>query len=53
MDEQEMPRKSAGDVAHALVKAGISAVPIAGAPAAEIFALIVTPPYERRRDEWT
>ncbi len=52
MDEREMPRKSAGDVAHALVKAGISAIPIAGAPAAEIFALIVTPPYERRRDEW-
>ena len=52
MDEQEMPRKSVGDVAHALVKAGISAIPIAGAPAAEIFALIVTPPYERRRDEW-
>jgi hypothetical protein len=52
MDEQEMPRKSAGDVAHALVKAGISAIPIAGAPAAEIFALIVAPPYERRRDEW-
>jgi len=52
MDEQEMPRKNVGDVAHALVKAGISAIPIAGAPAAEIFALIVTPPYERRRNEW-
>lgn len=52
MNEREMPRKSAGDVANALVKAVISAIPYAGAPAAEIFALIVTPPYERRRNEW-
>ena len=52
MSKQERPKKSVGDVAHAIAKAGISAIPIAGAPAAEIFALVVTPPYERRRDEW-
>jgi len=52
MDELEKPKKSAGDVIHAIAKAGISAIPIAGAPAAEIFALVVTPPLERRRDEW-
>lgn len=52
MSEQKKPKKSVGDVAHTLVKAGISQIPIAGAPAAEIFALIVAPPCERRRDEW-
>jgi len=52
MDELEKPKKSAGDVIHAIAKAGISAIPIAGAPAAEIFALVVTSPLERRRDEW-
>lgn len=52
MDELEKPKKRAGDVIHAIAKAGISAIPIAGAPAAEIFALVVAPPLERRRDEW-
>jgi len=52
MDEQGKPKKSVGNVVHAIVKASISAIPLAGAPAAEIFALVVTPPYERRRDEW-
>lgn len=52
MDKQEKPKKGVGDVVHAIVKAGISAIPLAGAPAAEIFALVVTPLYERRRDEW-
>lgn len=52
MDEQKKPKKSLGDAIHALTKASISQIPIAGAPAAEIFALVVTPPYERRRDDW-
>ena len=52
MDELGKPKKSAGDVIHAIAKAGISAIPIAGAPAAEILALVVAPPLERRRDEW-
>ena len=52
MDEQEKPKKSTDDAVRAIVKAGISAIPIAGAPAAEIFSLVVTPPHERRRDEW-
>ena len=52
MDEQEKPKKSAGDVFHAIAKAGISAIPYAGAPAAELLALVVAPPLERRRDEW-
>ncbi len=52
MSQKKKPKKSIGDVAHALTKAGMSQIPIVGAPAAEIFALIVTPSYERRRDEW-
>ena len=52
MDEQEKPKKSAGDVFHAITKAGISEIPIVGVPAAEIFAFVVAPPLERRRDEW-
>ena len=52
MSEQKKPKKSIGDAVHAVVKSVISQIPIAGAPAAEIFALIVVPPYERRRDEW-
>ena len=52
MDNIEKPKKSADDILHTIVKAGISSIPIAGAPAAEIFTLIVTPPYEKRRDKW-
>ena len=52
MSEHRNPKKSAGDVVRAVMKAGISAIPIAGAPAAEIFALVVAPPLEKRRDKW-
>jgi hypothetical protein len=52
MSEHKKPEKTTGDVVHGLVKAGISQIPIVGAPTAEIFTLIVAPPYERRRDEW-
>ena len=48
----EEPKASKADYAYAIVKAGISAIPIAGTPAAEILALVVTPPLERRRDKW-
>ncbi len=44
--------RTAGDHAHAVAKAGISAVPFVGGPAAELFAALVTPPIENRRDEW-
>ncbi len=52
MDQLEKPKKSVGDVIHALAKAGVSQMPIAGAPAAEILALVIAPPIERRRVEW-
>lgn len=48
----EVPEPSKGDVAHALTKAGLSAVPIIGGPAVEIFQLLVQPPIEKRRRAW-
>jgi hypothetical protein len=46
------PARTVADAGHALVKGILGAVPIAGSTAAEVFALIVAPPIEKRRDEW-
>ena len=51
-DKLEPPKHSKGDTAHALAKAGISAVPIIGGPGAELFQHIVQPPLEKRRIGW-
>jgi hypothetical protein len=48
----EVPKSSKGDVAHALVKAGLSTLPVVGGPAVELFQYLVQPPLERRRHEW-
>ncbi|MGN6656880.1 MAG: hypothetical protein ACTHJ9_16250 [Rhodanobacter sp.] len=48
----EAPNASKGDIVHALAKAGLSAIPILGGPAAELFQLVIQPPLERRRAEW-
>lgn len=48
----EPPSRSARDAAHSLVKGVTSAIPVVGGPAAELFAALVQPPLERRRDEW-
>lgn len=48
----EPPKHSKGDTAHALAKAGISAIPVVGGPGAELFQHIVQPPLEKRRIEW-
>lgn len=50
--QDEPPTPTAGDTVHAFVKAGLSAIPIAGGPAAELFAYIIAPPLTKRRDEW-
>lgn len=44
----EPPQHSAGDTAHAVVRALLSPIP----GAVELFSRVVTPPLERRRDEW-
>ena len=48
----EVPKSCGGDTAHALTKAGLGSIPIVGAAAAELLGLIVTPPLEKRRNEW-
>ena len=48
----EPPQQSAGDVVHVIVKAGIASIPHVGGAGAEIFAAIVQPPLERRRNQW-
>ena len=51
-EKLEPPKPDKGDAAHALVKAGISAIPIIGGPGAELFQYVVQPPLEKRRIEW-
>jgi len=53
MDEiPEQPKKTAGDLAHAVVRAAVSAVPVVGGPAVEMLGLVFGPPLEKRRQEW-
>lgn len=40
------------DIAYAVTKAGIGSIPIIGAAASELLQLLVTPPIEKRRNEW-
>lgn len=46
------PESGTGDTGHLIVRAGLSAIPIVGGPAAELFSAIVTPPLAKRRDAW-
>lgn len=50
--DTEAPKPTKGDAAHTMAKAGLSAIPIVGGPAAEIFSAIIVPPLTRRRDAW-
>ena len=54
MDEEKLkvPAQSTGDVAHSIAKAGLSAIPIVGGAAVELFQNVVQPPLEKRREEW-
>lgn len=44
--------RSPGDHFAALARAGAGSIPVLGAAATEVLNHIVTPPLERRRDEW-
>ncbi len=46
------PDKSIGDHAHTLVKAGLNIIPVFGGTAAELLGAVISPPLERRRNEW-
>lgn len=55
MSEKEkyaVPEGSKGDVALEVVKAAISAAPVVGGPAAELFSLVISPPLEKRKVKW-
>jgi len=52
-DEKYLPPESdKGDAAYAAGRALLSAIPVAGGAAVELFQFIVTPPLEKRRSEW-
>lgn len=52
-DSDKYPIKhSAGDIAHAITKAGISTIPIVGGAAVEIFQFLMQAPLARRQDMW-
>ncbi|MGD0886271.1 MAG: hypothetical protein ABSA46_15615 [Thermodesulfovibrionales bacterium] len=51
-NQQQMPKRTMGDAAHALAKAGLSAIPVVGGPAVELFQYVVQPPIEKRRQAW-
>lgn len=51
-DKLQPPKRTKGDAAHAIAKAGLSAVPVIGGPAAELFQNVIQPPLEKRRTEW-
>jgi hypothetical protein len=46
------PQKGKDDVVHSIAKAVLGSIPVAGAAASELFASIISPPLEKRRDEW-
>jgi hypothetical protein len=51
-DKNALPTRTSADYAHTIAKAALSAIPVIGGTAAEIFALVIAPPLELRRDEW-
>jgi len=46
------PSETIGDHVHAVVRAGLGAIPVAGSAAVELFSALIKPPLEKRRDEW-
>jgi hypothetical protein len=51
-NKSEPPKPSGGDAVHTIVRAGLSAVPVVGGPAVELFSALITPPLAKRRDDW-
>jgi hypothetical protein len=51
-EKDGVPEREKGDIALTVVKAGVSAIPFVGGPAAELFGLVVTPSLDKRREEW-
>lgn len=52
-DRFEVPaNRTTGDYLHALARTGLSAIPVAGGPATELFSVVIAPPLAKRRDKW-
>ena len=47
-----MKKETKDDIAYGVAKAILGSIPIAGAGASELLQLLVTPPLEKRRNEW-
>ncbi len=55
MEDDKRPTptsKTTGDLVHSMGKAGLSSIPVVGGAASELFASLVTPPLEKRRNAW-
>lgn len=54
MDKEKLdvPEQSKGDVVHSIARAGLSAIPVVGGAAVELFQNVVQPPLEKRRAAW-
>lgn len=48
----EVPVSEATDVAHAVTRSGLGAIPFAGTAAVELLNMVVTPSLEKRRSKW-
>ncbi len=48
----DAPKIGKGDVAHAVVKGALGAIPYAGGMASEFFALFIKPPITKRLEAW-
>jgi hypothetical protein len=51
-DKYAVPTAGKDDVAQEIVKAAISAAPLVGGPAAEIFGMVIAPPLQKRQIAW-
>lgn len=51
-EKYKAPRPGTGDVIHAIARAGLGAIPVAGAAATELLNAIVAPSLEIRRNKW-
>jgi hypothetical protein len=48
----DINKPTAGDYTFSLTKGGLGAIPIVGSIASELLGLLVTPPLEKRRQDW-
>jgi hypothetical protein len=47
-----MKKETKDDISYSIAKAALGSIPIVGAAASELLQLLVTPPLEKRRNEW-